>query len=137
MGFQSSSDTRLHFGLDTSSVIDSILIVWPDQKFQKIKNFSANKQFVVQKENASGKFNYNDHFKKSEILFAIQNEVDIKWQHKENYFVDYNVQYLIPHAQSTRGPKLAVADVNKKMQILKFTIYLLTNWLLQLVTEQY
>ncbi len=33
-GFQSSSDPRLHFGLDSISVIDSIIIVWPDQKWR-------------------------------------------------------------------------------------------------------
>jgi hypothetical protein len=37
-GFESSSDTRLHFGLDTLTTIDSLLIVWPDQKYQVLKN---------------------------------------------------------------------------------------------------
>src|SRR5205085_4405606 len=35
-----------------------------------------------------------------------------KWKHKENTYNDFNVQYLIPHEQSTRGPKIAIADVN-------------------------
>ena len=30
----------------------------------------------------------------------------------KNAFDDFNVQYLIPHAESTRGPKIAVADIN-------------------------
>ncbi len=34
------------------------------------------------------------------------------WKHKENNFDDFNVQYLIPHEESTRGPKIAVGDVN-------------------------
>ena len=42
-GFESSSDTKLHFGLDTLTVIDSLLIVWPDQKFQLLKNIPANR----------------------------------------------------------------------------------------------
>ena len=40
-GFQSSSDTRLHFGLDSITHVDSLLIVWPDQKFQVFKNITA------------------------------------------------------------------------------------------------
>ena len=51
-GFESSSDTRLHFGLDTLSVIDSILIVWPDQKFQLLKNIPANKSLTVSEKDA-------------------------------------------------------------------------------------
>lgn len=39
-------------------------------------------------------------------------EIEVNWQHRENDFIDFNVQYLIPHAQSTRGPKIAAGDVN-------------------------
>ena len=35
-----------------------------------------------------------------------------RWKHHENPFNDFNVQALIPHEQSSRGPKVAVADVN-------------------------
>jgi hypothetical protein len=36
----------------------------------------------------------------------------INWKHDENVFSDFNVQYLIPHKLSTRGPKIAVGDIN-------------------------
>jgi hypothetical protein len=112
-GFQSSSDTRLHFGLDSSAIIDSVLVIWPDQTFQLIKNVSANARIQVDKKNASGNFNYAAFFQpQSELLTSLNDEVSVNWKHTENDFVDYNIQYLIPHAQSTRGPKLAVADVN-------------------------
>jgi len=112
-GFQSSSDTRLHFGLDSSNVIDSVLIVWPDQRFQIIKNVAANKQLIVNQKYAAGVFDYNSYFKPKEVLFTeLSKEIQVKWKHKENDFTDFNVQYLIPHSESTLGPKIAVADVN-------------------------
>ncbi|MBA2562202.1 MAG: VCBS repeat-containing protein, partial [Chitinophagaceae bacterium] len=112
-GFQSSSDTRLHFGLDSLAVIDSLLVVWPNQKFQLLKNVNANKFITIHQKDASGIFNYNEYFKPPTQLFSELNEdINLKWKHKENDFVDFNIQYLIPHAQSTRGPKIAVADVN-------------------------
>ena len=112
-GFESSSDTRLHFGLDTLKNIDSILIVWPDQKYQLIKNPSANQQLKFLKKDAAGIFNYNIFFPpKPEVLQDITSKVKCNWKHTENDFNDFNVQYLIPHLQSTRGPKIAVGDVN-------------------------
>ena len=112
-GFQSSSDTRLHFGLDSSAAIDSILIVWPDQKFQVLKNITANKQLTVFQKDASGIFNYSAFFTPEPVYFSnISDSINIRWKHKENNFDDFNVQYLIPHEESTRGPKIAVGDVN-------------------------
>jgi hypothetical protein len=113
-GFMSSSTYQLHFGLDTLNHIDSILIVWPNQKCQTIKNPDINKNREVNRSDAQSDFVYNNFFAKKEEAFQdISAQVHCNWSHKENDFFDYNVQYLIPHSLSARGPKLAVADVNK------------------------
>lgn len=113
-GFQSSSEAKMHFGLDSTDVVDSITIVWPDQKFQTLKNIKANKGISVLQKEARDSFNYTAYFKQPATLFSdISAEVNNSWKHQENDFVDFNIQYLIPHAQSTRGPKIAVGDVNK------------------------
>lgn len=113
-GFMSSSDMKLHFGLDTLNHIDSILLVWPDQKYQVVKNPAINKNLVVDRQDANIDFLYNNFFPpKKEWMQDISQQVNCNWSHKENDFLDYNVQYLIPHGLSTRGPKIAVADVNK------------------------
>ena len=111
-GFMSSSDTRLHFGLD-SLAVDSLLVVWPDQKFQVIKNVPANQQLIIKQKDAVAGFKYENFFPPSpEVLQNISAEINCDWKHNENDFVDFNVQYLIPHEESTRGPKLAVGDIN-------------------------
>jgi enediyne biosynthesis protein E4 len=110
-GFMSSSSTQLHFGLDSINKVDSLLIVWPSQKYQVIKNISVNKMLTVVEKNAAGIFEYTEFFPQPKEYYSQVNAL-INWQHRENDFLDYNVQYLIPHLESTRGPKLAVADVN-------------------------
>lgn len=113
-GFQSSSEPRLHFGLDTLSQIDSLLIIWPDQKYQLVKNIKSNQQLVFKQSDASGRFEYHSFFPKpTPPLQDISSEIKCNWKHQENHFTDFNIQHLIPHEESTRGPKLAVADVNK------------------------
>ena len=113
-GFQSSTEARLHFGLDTIKNIDSVLIVWTDQKYQVLKNVAINKQLTVSQKDAAGYFNYNSFFPpKKEALVNITDQVKCDWKHQENDFNDFNLQYLIPHKESTRGPKIAVGDVNK------------------------
>ncbi|MBA2500344.1 MAG: VCBS repeat-containing protein, partial [Chitinophagaceae bacterium] len=112
-GFQSSSDARLHFGLDSLANIDSILVVWPNQKYQVLKNIPANKPLIAKEKDASGIFEYVSFFPAEQALFKdITEQVNFPWKHQENEFDDFNFQYLIPHAQSTRGPKTAIADVN-------------------------
>lgn len=113
-GFQSSSSPRLHFGLDTIA-IDSLLIVWPDSAYQVLKNLSANKLLSIDKSSANGKFIKDDFFATGvESLSAVPSLIPGDgFKHNEDRFDDFSAQYLIPHSLSRRGPKLAVADINK------------------------
>jgi hypothetical protein len=110
-GFQSSVEPSLHFGLDSFAKADSVLIVWPDQSYQVIINATANQTVIAKQSAAAGKFVYHSFFPQQADVLT-EYDAGVKWKHSENDFLDYNVQYLIPHAQSTRGPKIAVGDVN-------------------------
>ena len=113
-GFQSSVEPKLHFGSDSLKKIDSILIVWPDQKYQVLKNISSASKLLIKQDDAGGVFNYAAFFPPAKPLFEnISSQVGCNWKHTENDFLDYNKQYLIPHQLSTEGPKIAVGDVNK------------------------
>ena len=111
-GFQSSSDTRLHFGLD-SLTVDSLLVVWPDQKYQVIAKPAINRVLECDQQAASGHFSYREFFPpKPPVLEDITAEIKCPWKHVENNFNDFSVQYLLPHKESTRGPRIAVGDIN-------------------------
>ncbi len=113
-GFLSSSEPRLHFGLDTTLMIDSLLIVWPNQSYQILQNIKTNTILTVYQTNAKDSFHYSNYFPSSKPLFKnITADVNLNWKHKEDAFNDFSNQYLIPHELSTEGPKIAVADVNK------------------------
>ena len=111
-GFLSAPDTRLHFGLGVDSTADSILIVWPSKKFQLLKNVAANRSLIIDEKDATGEFVNDKFFPKEGLVLEEVTLGQKSWTHKENYIRDFNVQYLIPQAKSTKGPKLAVADVN-------------------------
>lgn len=112
-GFQSSVAPVLHFGLGGAQNIDSLLVVWPDQRYQVLKNIPAKGRLALQQGQAGGKFDYASFFPAPAPAYEdVTAAVGGAWSHRENPFLDYNIQYLIPHQQSTRGPQLAVADVN-------------------------
>lgn len=109
-GFISSVDHRLFFGLDSINVIDSAVIVWTGGRYQTLKGIHAGRQLLVNKADAKEGFDYAAWFPQKSYFTEVQNLLN--WKHQENDFYDYNVQYLIPHELSTRGPKIAVGDVN-------------------------
>jgi hypothetical protein len=114
-GFQSSSETRLHFGIDSIDKVDSVLIVWPGQKYQLIKDIKANSNVVAHQKEATGNFSYFLFFpaQSQPPLLALRTTITCNWTHKENDFNDFQEQFLTPQQSSIRGPKMAVADVNK------------------------
>lgn len=111
-GFMSSVAPELHFGIDSFAAVDSIVIVWPSQKYQVVRNVKANQHLQVKEENSTGVFVYNQYFPQTNYYADSTEKIGLSWRHQENNFIDFNKQYLIPHMESTRGPKIAVADVN-------------------------
>jgi hypothetical protein len=114
-GFLSSMDGPLLIGL-AKSTIDSMLLVWPDNSFQKINLPAKDAAINVTYQKGLPLFDYsslqNIHVNKSYPITDITNTTGINYVHKENTFVDFYSERLMPHMVSTEGPALAVADVN-------------------------
>lgn len=113
-GFHSSVDHILHFGLDEHTVIDSLLVIWPDRRYQKLLNIQTDQTLKVSQSNSKGEFDY-DAFRQSSaepLLTDVSQELGINHSHTENTFDDFNREPLMPYKLSKRGPALAVGDVN-------------------------
>ena len=112
-GFESSVEPKLHFGLNNLQKADSVLVVWPNQTYQVIKNVKADRLLNIDQQNAGGHFDHNTFFPPARpILQNITTRININWRHKQDTYVDFNQEPLIPHMLSAEGPRIAVADVN-------------------------
>ncbi|HRQ49266.1 MAG TPA: FG-GAP-like repeat-containing protein [Agriterribacter sp.] len=110
-GFQSSVDPVITVGLGNNEHIDSLVIVWPDMKKQTVKDVHINTTLVLKQEEATEKF------VPQPAAPALYSDVTAKWilgesAHRENLFVDFDRERLMPKMVSMEGPECAVADVN-------------------------
>jgi hypothetical protein len=110
-GFQSSVDPVLNFGIGLHNIIDSIIVIWPNDQFQKITAVKPNQTLLVKIENASGKWKFDTVVNKANSLLTTSSLPAM--QHRENQFNDFTVQTLLPNYLSRQGPCMEVADVNK------------------------
>jgi hypothetical protein len=111
-GFQSSVDPRLHFGLGTVAMIDSLTVIWPDRRFQVLTNVAADRILTLSQTYASGQYAYADKSIPKPIFEDVTSTIPMDFQHRENAFFDFSREPLMPHMLSTEGPALAVGDVN-------------------------
>jgi len=112
-GFLSSSETRLHFGLDTARRVDSVWVVWPGQRCQVLRRVGVDSFLTVREQDAQEEFDVRARLPgRKPLLEDVTSEWQLPWKHREDVFNDFAVQPLIPHAQSSRGPRIALGDVN-------------------------
>ncbi len=119
-GFLSSSEPLLHFGLGKSRVVDSLLVIWPDNKIKRMVSIVSNQQLLLNELDARDSVADMEAFiarqlgaNKPAVFTDITSSINLPFRHRENLsFIDFNRQWFIPHELSTAGPKVAVADVN-------------------------
>lgn len=114
-GFESSVAPELLFGLGNRTVIDSLIVIWPNQRMeirtkQKVDQLLTLKQTDAKLDGTSYRYTQPA----GQLLFTDVSKADsLPFRHKENkeYF-DYVREPLMPFQVSTEGPHLAVGDVN-------------------------
>ncbi len=112
-GFESSVDPRAHFGLGTTSRVDSLTVIWPDRRYQTLTNVAADQFITVSQADARSQPPPPIRPSSHPSLFSdITDRLPISYKHAENTFFDFGREPLMPHLLSTEGPALAVGDVN-------------------------
>ena len=111
-GYFSSVDQQLLFGLGKSDHVDSLVVVWPDQKKQVLRNIATDTFLVFSWQNATDTVST----KPATITTALFSETSlsgISYKHHDNSFNDFAVQRLLPQKYSQLGPFMTTGDINK------------------------
>ncbi len=112
-GFQSSSEPIIHFGFQKNKKLDSLLIIWPDNTFQKQTGVVLNQHLKISPDQNLEKIDYKRLFPAPKPWFEkIDSLPGINFNHRENRYTDFDRQKLIPYQISDRGPAVAVGDLN-------------------------
>ncbi|MEJ8844868.1 VCBS repeat-containing protein [Lacibacter sp. H375] len=110
-GYASTVDKIVHFGLGKETVVDSLIITWPDNKEQALYNLQCNKLILLKQKDASRE--RAQPMQASPQFFTdITGENVIDFKHRDSLFFDYGIQGLLPQKFSQLGPFIAEADVN-------------------------
>ena len=112
-GFQSTVDPVLTFGLSGLETIDSLVVVWPDDRVEVLTDVATNQRLTVRQANASARALPDSSSAPQPLFVDITDEVGLAYAHDENDFVDFDREALLPKMLSTEGPRLARADVNR------------------------
>ncbi len=121
-GYESSSDYLLTFGVGPRAAVDSVTVEWPDGRSNVLRAVATNQRVTVRHADAGPGAPIVPpavaaataaRLAGAHALVAdVTDQARLGFVHRENDFVDFDRDRLIPKMLSTEGPALAVADVN-------------------------
>ena len=110
-GYFSSKEPKLFFGLGKETTIDSMRVIWPDNKTLTYNDVDVNKTIRVTYSKASNLYVKNKT-SKTVLVNVNAKDIGIDYFHNENEFDDFTEEVLLPHKLSNNGPFSAPGDVN-------------------------
>jgi enediyne biosynthesis protein E4 len=116
-GYMSSMEKNIHFGLGSIQKVESLEILWPDGRFERVNNVNTNQTISLAYSDAKPVKTENLSFpfipKTVKPIFTeVSKSLGIDFIHRERDIVDYNVQRTLPHKLTQNGPCVAVGDIN-------------------------
>ena len=110
-GFQSSVDYVLGFGVGTHGSVDSLRVDWPDGRVSLLRDVTTNQLITVAHASATRPAASRKE-SSPRLMTDVTARAALDFAHRENDFVDFSREPLIPKLISTEGPATAVADVD-------------------------
>ena len=110
-GFQSSVDYVLTFGVGPVDTLQAVIVEWPDGRVSTLNNVAANQRLTA-RQAESGASAPTRTTAVAPLFTQVPDQRGPTFVHRENEFVDFDRERLIPKMVSTEGPFMAVADVN-------------------------
>ncbi|MGB6150993.1 MAG: CRTAC1 family protein, partial [Pricia sp.] len=110
-GYLSTVTNRVHFGLGSKTQVDSILVEWPNEKIEVIKDAKPNQVLRVYQKNAI--INKERPNEPNQFFKEISKDLNIEYRHQEDDFIELRYQASLLKMNTKLGPGIAVGDVNK------------------------
>jgi hypothetical protein len=109
-GYESSVSEELLFGIGKNKTAAHITITWPNGSLTQLQSLAADTTITIKQEGTNKPLLpvvSNKH-----LFTDISASSGIHFTHKENDFIDFKAEVLLPYQLSKLGPALAKADVN-------------------------
>jgi len=117
-GFQASSEPIIHFGYGKNTKVDSIKVIWPNGKVQKLTGIKTNQTLVISPQTELESVTQPLAPKIKLIFQRIDpKELGLDFKHIEDNYTDFDRLKLLPYQQSDRGPAAALGDINNDGQV--------------------
>jgi len=111
-GYLSTVQDIAHFGLDTITSVDSVIVRWPNFRKQIIKNVKVDQTLTVKIKSAVEPYTFISGINTASLFCNITDSVNIHYVQKDRDFIDFNIQKLMPHKFSEFGPGMTAGDIN-------------------------
>ena len=110
-GFESSTEPHLVFGLGSAQLIDTLEVIWPDQKRQLLTQVSTNQTLQLNYPDADGTAPPPSSFTPSFAEVSDQ-LMQGDTRHDENKYNDFDHEILLWRMLSNEGPRLVAGDAD-------------------------
>ena len=111
-GYLSSVDTKLLFGTGKNARADSVVVIWPNDKKQVLKNFTADSTYTLYQKNANEIWQPVSNISKK-IFSDVTTSINALYKHTDVIYNDYADERLLPQKYSQLGPFISTGDINK------------------------
>ena len=105
-GYLSTVQSIAHFGLGSTTAIDTLIVKSPNRKMQVLYHVPVDQLLRINIKDAGAPYSMEkERFARTALLEDITDSIGLHFQHEEQDFIDFNIQRLLPHKLSEYGPR--------------------------------